>query len=148
MSDPRPLDRRVLDRDFKRPNQINISYRFVRRGINSPFAENANLAFPATGSPAMCPPPSGIFDSRCERLNDKNVLGELGVHTLFHLTDHLLLLYDSIYNARDARFTSNRGGLKILSSCECWTVSFSIRSNRNPDKTTFKFGFNLLGLGS
>ncbi|MFQ5542688.1 MAG: LPS assembly protein LptD, partial [Candidatus Binatia bacterium] len=30
LSDPRPLDRRVLDRDFRRPNQLGVIYRFIR----------------------------------------------------------------------------------------------------------------------
>ena len=59
-----------------------------------------------------------------------------------------MLLYDSVYNARDSRFTSNRGGVKILSGCECWSVSLSLNYTTNPDRTSFRFNFNLLGLGS
>ena len=70
------------------------------------------------------------------------------MRTLFHLTDHLLLTYDTSYNARDGRFTSNRGGVKILSQCECWTLSFSVNRRTNPEKTSFKFSFDLLGLSS
>ncbi len=129
--DPRPLTRRVLDRDFMRPNQLDLSYRFIRRDFLAELAENANL--------------TTLSD---ERLIRRNILGELGIRALFHLTDHLLLLYNSSYNARDSRFTSNRGGIKILSQCECWTVGFSINRKTNPNKTSFKFDFNLLGLGS
>ena len=129
--DPRPLTRRVLDRDFMRPNHLDISYRFIRRDSLAELADNANL--------------TTLTD---ERLLHRDVLGELGVRTLFHLTDHLLLTYDTSYNARDGRFTSNRGGIKILSQCECWTLGFSVSRRTNPDKTSFKFSFDLLGLSS
>ncbi|MBI2088560.1 MAG: LPS-assembly protein LptD [Deltaproteobacteria bacterium] len=131
LRDPRPMARRVLDRDFMRPNHLDVSYRFVRRGFLAELAENANLT-----------------TLRDERLIERNVLGELGARALFHLTDHLLLIYDSIYNARDRRFTANRGAVKLLSQCECWTVSFSVNRSTNPDRTSFKFDFNLLGLSS
>lgn len=131
ITDPRPITRRVLDRDFMRPNQLDMSYRFIRRGFLAELADNANLT-------TLTP----------ERLIDRNVLSEVGAHALFHLTDHLLLLYDATFNARDRRFTSNRGVIKILSPCECWTLAFSVSSTTNPSKTSFKFDFNLLGLSS
>lgn len=131
LRDPRPVTRRVLDRDFMRPNHLDVSYRFIRRDFLAELAENANL--------------TTLSD---ERLIRRNVLGELGVRALFHLTDHVLLTYDSSYNARDGRSTSNQGGIKLLSRCECWTVSFSVNQSTNPDRTSFKFDFNLLGLSS
>jgi len=129
--DPRPIMRRVLDRDFMRPNRIELSYRFIRRNFLAELAENANL--------------TALTD---ERLIRRNVLGELGVHALFHLTDHLLLLYDASYNTLDARFTGNRGGVKILSRCECWTLAFSANRTTNPDQISFRVDFQLLGLSS
>ncbi|MBI2986166.1 MAG: LPS-assembly protein LptD [Deltaproteobacteria bacterium] len=129
--DPRPLTHRVLDRDFMRPNRLDLSYRFIRRDSLAQLADNANL--------------TALSD---ERLLHRNVVGALGVNAFFHLTDRVLLLYDTSYNARDGRFTNNRGGIKILSQCECWTLSFSLKRSTNPDKTSFKFSFDLLGLGS
>lgn len=147
LSDPRPLDRRVLDRDFKRPNQLGVIYRFIREDFLAPLAEDANLVSPVPGLPAVCPPPPGIFDPRCGS-GGKNILKQVSIRSLYHLTDHLLLLYNSNYDARERRFISNRGGIKILSQCECWSIGFSVNHTRNPDRTSFKFGFNLLGLGS
>jgi LPS-assembly protein len=129
--DPRPLTRRVLDSDFMRPSSLDLTYRFIRRTSLAELANNANLTTLSE-----------------ERLIHRNVLGELGIRGLYHLTDHLLLLYESNYNARDARFTSNRGGIKILSPCECWTLSLAVDRRTNPDKTSFKFDLNLLGLTS
>jgi len=147
LTDPRPLDRRVLDRDFRRPNQLGVIYRFIRNDFLAPLAEDANLVSPVPGLPAVCPPPPGIFDPRCGS-GGKNILEQVSIRSLYHLTDHLLLLYNSNYDARESRFTSNRAGIKILSQCECWSIGFSVNHTRNPDRTSFKFGFNLLGLGS
>ncbi|MCZ6451936.1 MAG: LPS assembly protein LptD, partial [Deltaproteobacteria bacterium] len=147
LSDPRPLARRVLDRDFKRPNQLGVVYRFIREGFLAPLAEDANLVSPLPGALARCPPPPGIFDPRCGS-GGKSILEQVSIRSLYHLTDHLLLLYNSNYDARERRFISNRGGIKILSQCECWSIGFSVNHTRNPDRTSFKFGFNLLGLGS
>ena len=129
--DPRPLTHRVLDRDFMRPNQLDLSYRFIRRDSLAELADNANLAT--------------LSD---ERLLRRNIVGALGINTLFHLTDRVLLLYNTTYNARDGQFTSNRGGIKLLSHCECWTLSFTLKRSTNPDKTSFQFSFDLLGLSS
>ncbi len=129
--DPRPLTRRVLDRDFMRPNQLDLSYRFIRRDSLAELADNANLTTLSN-----------------ERLLSRNILGLLGANALFHVTDHLLFVYNTNYNARDRRFTSNKGGIKILSQCECWTLSFTLNRSTNPDKTSFKFSFDLLGLSS
>ncbi|OGQ50927.1 MAG: hypothetical protein A3I10_06925 [Deltaproteobacteria bacterium RIFCSPLOWO2_02_FULL_57_26] len=131
LRDPRPITHRVLDRDFMKPNQLALSYRFIRRNSLAELAENANLT-----------------TLKDERLITRNVLGELGVRILLHLTEHLLLTNDTNYNVRDGRFAGNRGGLKILSQCECWTLSLTVNRRTNPGKTSFKFDFNLLGLGS
>jgi len=108
-----------------------LSYRFIRRDSLAELADNANLAT--------------LSD---ERLLHRNIVGALGINTLFHLTDRVLLLYNTTYNARDGQFTSNRGGIKLLSHCECWTLSFTLKRSTNPDKTSFNFSFDLLGLSS
>jgi hypothetical protein len=67
---------------------------------------------------------------------------------MYHATDHLLLMYNANYNARDGKFAGNQAGVKILSKCECWTFGFTVNRRINPGKTSFSFDFNLLGLGS
>jgi LPS-assembly protein len=129
--DPRPITRRVADRDFMRPNQIEIDYHFIRRHALAELAQNANLT-------ALTP----------ERLINQNVLGELGVQGRLHLTDHLLFVYNSNYNTRDSRFSNNRAGLKILSQCECWTLTLTANRRVNPGDTSVRLDFSLLGLGS
>ncbi|HEY3306693.1 MAG TPA: LPS assembly protein LptD [Candidatus Binatia bacterium] len=150
--DPRPITRRVLDRDFMRPNSLDLSYRFIGKTVDSPLNENANLVLIDRKSRHSCPPPGlppsldKTFDPRCGI--EKDVMGLIGLRGLLHLTDHLLFLYDANYNAIRAGFTTNRGALKILSRCECWTLTFSLNRTTNPNETNFKFSFELLGLGS
>jgi LPS-assembly protein len=142
LRDPRPITRRVLDRDFMQPNQLRVSYLFIRGGIDAFFAEDANIDLE---KPENCD--RHPFDPRCKEF-DKNVASEVGVRAQFRITDHILFLYDARYNARDGRFTANRGGIKLLSQCECWTLSLSVNRSTNPDKTSFKLDFSLLGLSS
>jgi LPS-assembly protein len=151
ISDPRAITRRVLDRDFMRPNSLDLSYRFIGKTVNFPLIENANLVLIDPKSRHICPPlatPSRdkTFDPRCGI--EKDVMGLIGMRGLLHLTDHLLFLYDANYNTIRAGFTTNRGALKILSRCECWTLTFSLNRTTNPNETNFKFSFELLGLGS
>ena len=75
-------------------------------------------------------------------------MGLIGIRSILHLTDHLLFLYESNYNVLKGSFTTNRGSLKILSRCECWTLTLSLNQLTNPNETRFNFNFNLLGLGS
>lgn len=129
--DPRPITRRVLDRDFMRPSHFSVGYRFLRRNFLSPLAENANLAV--------------LPD---ERLVTRNTIGSLGIDTHVHVTDHLLFQFRTNYDARDARFLSHTTIFKLLSRCECWTFTLSLSRNVNPGRTRFNFEFNLLGLSS
>ena len=81
-------------------------------------------------------------------LAESTVMGLIGIRSILHLTDHLLFLYDSNFNVLKGGFTTNRGSLKILSQCECWTLTLSLNQLTNPNETRFNFNFNLLGLGS
>jgi LPS-assembly protein len=147
LSDPRPLPRRSLDPDFNRPNSIAVGYSFLRStpffpfGQNGLLAENANLDL---NEPPKCPDSQ---DPRCTGFN-KNIVGNLGVNTLYHATNNILLSFSSNYDVRDSRFLGVHAATKILSSCECWSVTFGVSHDINPSKTSFNFDFNLLGLGS
>ena len=147
LTDPRPLTRRSLDPDFNRPNAISLSYSFLRSspffpyGENGLFAENANLDL---NTPPTCPDPQ---DPRCTGFN-KNIVGNLGAFMLYHMTDTILVTAGTTYDARDSRFINVRAATKLLSSCECWSVTFGVKHDINPSQTSFNFDFNLLGLGS
>jgi len=136
ITDPRPLFRRSLDADFNRPNSAGLSYHFLRRGPNSFLADNANA------ETDFCV--TNPNNSNCK----KNTVGNLNNNLLYHVTDNLLLNFSSTYDVRDSRFIGFRAITKFLSFCECWTVTFGVKHDVNPDKTSFSVDFSLVGLGS
>lgn len=142
--DPRPILRRTPDLDFNRPNSLGLSYHYLRRGPNSFLADDANIDLDA---PADC-----VFhplDPRCPGTGfDRNTVGNIGASLLYHLTDNLLVNFNSTYDARDSRFIGFRVATKFLSFCECWTATFGVKRDVNPAKTSFNFDFSLLGLGN
>ncbi len=143
VTDPRLLTRRSLDPDFNRPNSLGLSYQFLRRGVNGYLAEDANIDLDAPPNCAQHP-----LDPRCPGTGfNQNIVGNLAGNILYRPLDQLLLSFSSSYNVRDTRFVGARGAAKVLSSCECWAVTFSVNHSINPSKTTFNFDFNLLGLG-
>jgi LPS-assembly protein len=144
ITDPRPMLRRTLDADFNRPNSFTMGFQFLRRGPNSFLADDANIDLDA---PANCV--AHPLDPRCPGTGfDKNTVGNLSNSLLYHLTDNLLFNFSSTYDALDNRFIGFRAITKVLSFCECWTATFSVKHDVNPAKTSFSFDFGLLGLGN
>lgn len=138
VADPRPLSTRVADRDFRRPSQLSVSYRYIRRNFLSPLTTDANLELltDCSGSPP---------DPQCA---ERDAVNQVRVNALFRLTDHLLVLYDSSFDGVTGRFTNNSGGFKYLSKCECWTFTFTVNKLVNPSRTNVNVRFDLLGLGA
>lgn len=126
---------RTLDRDFRRPNGVSLSYRHIRANPLSPLAEHADLDFLAD-----CP-----GDPRCVQ---RRPLDGVQASARWRVTDHLLLVYDGSYDGASGRLTENRAGIKYLSQCRCWTLAVSVDRRINPDRTLLAVEFNLLGLGS
>jgi LPS-assembly protein len=136
LSDPRPLTRLYLDPDFNRPNSFSIGYHYLSRGINGFLADNANLD--CIDNP---------FDPGCPSVVNKTTVGNLVLGGLYHLTDHLLMNVNTTYDARENRFLNVRAAAKLLSRCECWTLTLGVHRDINPAKTSFNFAIGLLGLG-
>ena len=144
ITDPRPILRRSLDPDFNRPNALSLGYQFLRRGPNSFLADDANIDLDA---PENCP--AHPLDPRCPGTGfDKNTVGNVNANFFYKLTDNLLFNFGSTYDARDSRFLGVRATTKILSFCECWSMTFGVNHAINPAKTSVSFDFNLLGLGN
>lgn len=144
LTDPRPLPKRSLDVDFNRPNMFSVSYSFLRAGPNGFLVEDANVDL---DRPADCAKHN--VDPRCPGASfNKNIAGSLSSTLLYHLLDNMLLYFSSTYDARDNRFIGFSAATKIISTCECWSLTLGLRHNTNPSKTTFNVGFPvLLGLG-
>jgi len=122
VSDPRPIVTRVPDRDFSLPSQLSVSYRYIRRNSLSPLTEDANLNLLSECNES---PP----DPQCA---ERDAVNQVRINGLLRLTDRLLVVYDANFDGVSGRFTDNRGGIKYLSSCECWTFTVAPRSVR-PD---------------
>jgi len=75
-------------------------------------------------------------------------VGNVNANLLYHLTDHLLFNFNSTYDARDSRFLGFKAITKLLSFCECWTMTLGVSHGVNPAKTSVSFDFSLLGLGN
>ena len=143
VTDPRPITRQSLDPDFNRPNAASLSFSFLRRNNpNGLLAENANIDLDA---PPNCP--EDRLDPRCRGF-DKNIVGHLDGNLFYRVTDRLLFFLNATYDVRDSRFPGYRAAIKILPGCDCWSLTFSLRRSINPDKTSFGFDFNLLGLST
>jgi hypothetical protein len=54
---------------------------------------------------------------------------------------------NTTYDARENRFLHVRAAVKLLSRCECWTLTLGLQRDINPAKTSFNFAVGLLGLG-
>lgn len=153
VSDPRPLARRSLDPDFNRPSSANISYYFFRRGPNGFLAEDANINLdaPFVAGPGPGPGPTCKAhpdDPRCPTAFNDNVASNLGGNLFYHATDRLLLSFNASYNFEKNNFPGFRTAAKVLSECECWSFTLTLKKEINPAKTSFNFDFNLLGLGT
>ena len=143
ISDPRPITRRVSDPDFNRPNSFNISYAYLRQGPNGFLADDANIDLDSAANCVLHP-----LDPRCPGTGfNKNTVGNLGGSLLYHVLDNVLLFLSPNYDVRGGRSISFRGATKLLSSCECWSVTLRLSHDINPSKTSFNFDFNLVGLG-
>jgi hypothetical protein len=142
--DPRPITRRSLDLDFTRPNSLSIGYRYLLNGPNGFLASNANINLDdpenCTINPTFAPCPGAS--------NPKSIVGDIVASVFYHVTDNILLNANSVYDVVNNRFIGARAGVKLLSTCDCWTITLTLKHDINPAKTSFAFNFNLLGLGS
>jgi hypothetical protein len=136
VSDPRPLTRLYLDPDFNRPNSFSIGYHYLSRGVNGFLADNANIDCIANP-----------FDPACPSVVNKTTVGNLVLGGLYHLTDHLLMNFNTSYDVRDNRWLNVRAAAKLLSRCECWTLTLGLQRDINPAQTSFNVAVSLLGLG-
>jgi LPS-assembly protein len=158
--DPRPITRRALDPDFLRPNNFYISYRYLVNGPNGFLASNANInlnqvlpgcvtpdCLNATPSTEYCA--KNPTDPRCPFApNPKSILGDLVTGVFYHVTDNILMNVNSTYSISTNKLIGVRAAVKLLSPCDCWTLTLAVNQTVNPAQTSFSFNFSLLGLGS
>jgi uncharacterized membrane protein len=76
------------------------------------------------------------------------VAANIGVNSLYHATDNLLLYASTNVDARQGKLLDFSAATKFLSFCECWSMTLGVRRHINPAKTSVYVDFNLLGLGN
>lgn len=142
--DPRPITRRSLDPDFMRPNFVSMGYRYLLNGPNGFLASNANIN---VDNPQNCMI-NPTFQPCPGAPNPKSLVGDIVTSVFYHVTDNLLLNANSVYDVVNNRFIGVRAGVKLLSPCDCWSMTLFLKHDINPAKTSFSFNFNLLGVGT
>jgi hypothetical protein len=144
-TDPRPITRRTLDPDFLRPNTFLIGYRYLVNGPNGFLAEDANINL-NDPVPNCARNPT---DPRCPGApNPKSILGDLVTGVFYHVTDNILTNVNSTYSISTNKLIGVRAAVKLLSPCDCWTLTLAVNQTVNPAQTSFSFNFSLLGLGA
>ena len=75
-------------------------------------------------------------------------LQTLEARTILALTDRFAIGLNGRYDFVSDELVESGGGLRIQSSCQCWTVDLGVVNSVNPDETQFRVQVELGGLGS
>ena len=143
--DPRPITRRSLDLDFMRPNFVSFGYRYLINGPNGFLASNANINLDASRKlskkshrPALslAPPIPKAF------------VGDIVASVFYHVTDNILLNANSVYDVVNNRFIGVRGGVKLISPCDCWTMTLTVNTTINPAQDELQLQFQFARIGN
>jgi LPS-assembly protein len=110
----------------------------------SVFAEDPRLPPPRAGQPAETRTSVGIS----YRFLTQNLLQELDDNIVLRLTDWAGFRYSSRYDVVANRFLDNYFGLRLMSTCDCWTLDIAVVDRTNPQEVEVRAQINLLGLGS
>jgi LPS-assembly protein len=110
----------------------------------SVFAEDPRLPPSPSGQPAAMRTSAGIS----YRFLTQNVLQEVDDNIVLRLTNWAGLHYSSRYDVVANRFLDNYVGLRLASTCNCWTLDIAVVDRTNPQEVQVRAQINLLGLGS
>jgi hypothetical protein len=108
------------------------------------FAEDPRLPPPAAGQRAEMRTSAGIS----YRFLTQNLLQELDDNIVLRLTDWAGFRYSSRYDVVANRFLDNYFGLRLISTCDCWTLDVAVVDRTNPQEVEVRAQLTLLGLGS
>ena len=82
------------------------------------------------------------------RFLTENQLQEVDDNIVLRLTDWAGFRYSSRYDVIANRFLDNYFGLRLISTCNCWTLDVAVVDRTNPQEVEVRVQLNLLGLGS
>lgn len=86
-----------------------------------------------------------VRDSVNEDKRDKISQLEFGTEVV--LADRLRLGYFGRYDSKESDFLENRGALRLLSACDCWSFDVGYSQTTNPDRDKVMATFTFTGLG-
>ena len=86
-----------------------------------------------------------LIRSRFRFIEDANTQFENGIE--LGITDRLRFGYYSRWDNINKLFLEQRGGVRLMSACNCWMVDFLVTDQINPDNTRMSVNVTLLGLG-
>jgi lipopolysaccharide assembly outer membrane protein LptD (OstA) len=93
-----------------------------------------------------------ITDNRQEIVGinppDPKDVNQLEASLLVPVTSRLGVLYATRYDIRSGDFFENHFGLRLLSSCDCWSIDAGVTDKSNPNEIEFRFQLTLAGLGA
>jgi len=64
------------------------------------------------------------------------------------VTDRIAGMYAIRYDVLNNRFLENYVGMRLLSSCDCWTLNVGFKQTTNPNEVQLQAQFTLAGLGA
>ena len=93
-----------------------------------------------------------LFDDRGDALRSRysfveNNISQVEGNLELVLTDRLRLGYYARYDDVEAEFIENRIGLRLASSCDCWSFDLGVSDKINPDRQQIFLTFTFAGLG-
>jgi hypothetical protein len=68
--------------------------------------------------------------------------------TILAITDTFSVGMSGRYDLVGDEFVESGGGIRLESSCRCWTVDLGVLNTRDPKETQFRVEVDLGGLGS
>ena len=74
-------------------------------------------------------------------------LETLEARTILALTDTFAVGFNGRYDFVGQELVESGGGIRIESSCHCWTIDLGVINRSNPDETQFRVALELGGLG-
>jgi len=77
-----------------------------------------------------------------------NLLQEVDDTIVLRLTEWAGFRYSNRYDVVANRFLDNYFGLRLISTCNCWTFDIAVVDRTNPQEVEVRAQLNLLGLGS
>jgi len=75
-------------------------------------------------------------------------LQEVDADLLMRLTDQFGIQYAIRYDIQNAKFLENFFGLRVVSSCNCWSLRVGFSDTVNPNEVQVQAQFQLVGFGA